>query len=82
VAIILGCVAPTRSLQPNISAKVLAKVDLTERVVVNLRGRDMPAVVLRHNSNLLFLAVGRGSRAILGNLEIALALDSRGGWLA
>jgi hypothetical protein len=36
----------------------------------------MPSVVLRHDGDLLFLAVGRGDRAVLGDLEITLALDA------
>ena len=41
----------------------------------------MPSVVLRHDGDLLFLAVGRGDRAVLGDLEITLALDAGLGWL-
>jgi hypothetical protein len=48
---------------------------------VNLRSRHVPSEALGHDGNLLFLALGRSDRAVFGDLEIALALDARGGWL-
>jgi hypothetical protein len=56
-------------------------MDLLEGIIVNLRSRHVPSVALGHDSNLFFLAIGRGDRAVFGDLEIALALDARGGWL-
>ena len=74
-------VASTRALQPDIAAKDLADIDLAKGVVVNLRGRHFPSVAPGHNGDLLFLAVGRGNRARFADLEIAVALDTRGDWL-
>jgi len=47
---------------------------------VNLRSGHMPPVALGHECDLLLLAIGRGNRAVFGDLEIALAPHGSIGW--
>ena len=47
---------------------------------MNLRRRHVPSLALGHDGDLLFLAVGSVNRAVLGDLEIALAPHGSIGW--
>ena len=59
------------------AANGLAEIDLGERIVVDLSGRDLRTVAPWHEGNLLFFAIGSRDHPLFGDLKIAAALEPR-----
>ena len=59
-------------------AKILADIDLGERIFMDLSWSHLPAIALSHQRDLLLLAIGSSDRPVLADLKITLTLYARG----
>src|SRR4029077_15657275 len=75
---IIRRVGATRALHADVTAEVLADIDLGQGVVMHLICGDLPTIGLGHPGDLLLLTIGGGNRPGRVHLEIAVALDPRG----